>query len=316
MNRPSDSNPPTQVSAGNITAGHDVVVAGKIGVLIVQNIQRAQKSPVPRQPEPPPLPPEDPRVHLTLAALAHIRRPQTCTYLGRRYGLTPQAPAPGLLEGVELGAEPPPVDSLAQAMNWLAGQMGMKAAQHLLAERYSRLDDVAPGVGEELATLARLAAGRVLVTGSYSARIHRALGPALTVIHGDRQADGRLTPGLTRRAHLLMLHGSEQDFQNALVAEDDVATYSEHRPALTAVVSDLLASYPWIVLGAERRTDSTFHLQLRNVCRKLEMEQRPVFVVDPRCEEEVASEWPRAALRHVRLTPAQFLSLARAGDDA
>ncbi len=298
-----------------MTAGENAIVAGKIGMLIVQNIQAAQETGRPQKPEPPPLPPADPRVHHTLAALARIRQPQTCIYLGRRYGLTPHAATPDLLNDLELGAEPPPAGSLAEAMDWLAGQIGMVAARRHLAERYSRLDEGAPRVAEELETLAALPAGRVVVTGSYSARIQNALGPHLRVIHVDGQVDGKLTPGLTGRAHLLMLHGSEHDFQNALVAEDDILTYSEHRPALTAAVSHLL-TYPWIVLGAERKTDSTFHLQLRNVSRKLGMQQRPIFVVDPRSEEEVANEWPRAALRHVGLTPAQFLSLVRSDDDA
>ncbi len=306
--------PPIHFSAGNVTGGRDVIVAGTIGKLIVQNIRRDREPATLRQPEPPPLPADHPRVHLTLDALAYIRQPQTCIYLGRRYGLTPQAPAEGLLDGVVLGAKPPRVASLAEGTGWLASQMGTVAAQRHLAERYSRLDEVDPRAGEELVSLASLAAGRMLVTGSYSARIQNALGPALTVVHGDRQIDGRLVPGQSRRPHLLMLHGSEHDLQNAMVAEDDVLTYSVHRPALTATLSDLL-EYPWVVLGAGRKTDSTFHLLLRNVSGRLGMQQRPVFVVDPRPEEEVANEWPRAALRHVGLTPAQFLSLARTGDD-
>ncbi len=229
-------------------------MAGKIGKLIVQNILRAQEPAVRPQLEPPPLPADHPRVYLTQDALAYLRQPQTCIYLGRRYGLTPQAPAEGLLDDVVSGAKPPRADSLAEGMNWLAGQMGTVAALRHLAECYSRLDDVDPRVGEELARLAPLAAGRVLVT---------------------------------------------------VVAEDDVLTYSEDRPALTAALSDLL-EYPWIVLGAERKADTTFYLQMRNVSRRLGMQQRPVFVVDPRPEEEVANEWPRAALRHVGLTPTLY----------
>ena len=68
-------------------------------------------------------------------------------------------------------------------------------------------------------------------------------------------------------------------------------------------------------LGYDKEADTTFRLLANNVCRQLGMAQRPIFVVDPRPEEEVTNEWPKAALRHVGLTVDQFLSLARPGDD-
>jgi len=291
---------------GTAQAGRDLFVAEVIHVY-----QIMQEAP-PRKWE---APQDAPRTEVARAALALalLKKVETCIYLGRRYGLTPQSPvSPALLGSLALGVKPLEADSLSEAMSWLARRVGLAAARQHLADQYASLDEVGSEVATELNDLASVAAGRTFVTGSYSARIQNALGPALTVIHGDPQLGHGLPRSRSQRAHLLMLHGSEQDFQNALVSRDDVLTYGEHRPALARAVSNLLSSpEPWIVLGAEEEADSTFHLLVGNASRKLEMQQRPLFVVDPRPEDDVINEWPQVALRHVRLTPAEFLSLPR-----
>lgn len=293
------------VAIGTAQAGRDLFVAEVIHVYqIMQAVPPPQWEPhrnVPRA-----------EVARGASALGFLlKKEETCIYLGRRYGLTPQSPvSPELLGSVALGVQPPIADSLSEAMGWLAGQVGMAAARRYLAEQYGSLDKVGSEIVSELTDLASVSPGRTFVTGSYSARIQNALGPALTIVQGDGQLGRSPSHRSSNRAQLLMLHGSEQDFQNALVAKDDVLTYREHRPALAEAVSDLLLS-PWIVLGAEKEADSTFHLLTSNVSRKLGEQQRPLFVIDPRPEEVVENEWPRAALRHVRLTPGEFLSMAR-----
>ncbi len=177
----------------------------------------------------------------------------------------------------------------------------------------ARLDEVDNDVEEELKLLAPLSPGHTLATGSYSARIQRELGSALTVV----QNPGQLVYGLrptSDRALLLMLHGSEQDFQNAMVVEEHVLNYRKRRAVFTRKLSKLLHER-WIVLGADKRTDTTFHMLMSDVCDDVGPSQRPIFVVDPRPEHEVAHDWPREALRHVRMTPREFLSLARSPSD-
>jgi len=306
---------PLQVlSVGTVEADRDAFVANVIHVYYGLKEAPPQTWEAPRdssgQGKTPEVDP-GPEVKQAASALALLKQVETCIYLGCRYGLTPQSPvSPELLGSFPLGVKPPTVDSLSAAMSWLAGKVGMMAARRHLADHYASLDEVGSEVVPELNDLAAVAAGRTFVTGSYSARIQNALGPALTIVHDDKQLGHGLSHGRSQRAHLLRLHGSEQDFQNALVSKDNVLTYSEHRPALAKAVSDLLL-YPWIILGAEEKADSTFHLLVSNVSRKLEMQQRPLFVIDPRPEDEVVNEWPRPALRHIRLTPAEFLSMAR-----
>ncbi len=306
--------PPALVAVERVKAGRDVIIANSVTL----QLDRGEKSwtgfdsgtvhDAGSQEHRPPA--TAAQSEAARAASAFLRQPDTCVYLGRRYGLTPHSPVTfRQLEGPAVGSESPEDGSLGEAVSWLAGQVGRSAAQRHLAERYSYLDEVAPEVGKELTTLATLAAGRVLVTGSYSARIQNTIGPALTVVQTDRQAAPRRKTGRSQRTHLVLLHGSEQDFQSAMVLENEVATYRDHRPSLTATVSELLEN-PWVVLGAERRADTTFHLLADSVCQRLGMLQRPLFVVDPRPEQEVAREWPQVALRHVRMTPMQFLSLA------
>ena len=255
------------------------------------------------------------RPYVVRAAMAALWRPDPCVYLGSRYGHTPYSPVkPGLLNDLVLGNEPPQVDSLSQAMTWLARQIGLEKACHHLAEHYGDLDDVDDKVAHELARLAPFAAGRTLATGSYSSRIQVALGSGLTVVYSPGQLGHGLPSGKAGRALLLMLHGSEFDFQNAMVLETNVLNYRTRRPDLAAAMSTLLRE-TWVVLGADKRADTTFHMLLADVCGRLGMPQRPIFVVDPRPEHEVALDWPAEALRHVRMTAGDFLSLMRPKND-
>lgn len=314
MNEDPDSkqpSPPHGVAVEKMQAGRNALAIGWVKNLIINGGEPAAEPSQIRSANPPPLAPGQPAPAVLHPALTALHQPETCVYLGCRYGLTPHSPVSAeFLASRELGIEPPKVDSLSAAMGWLAGQIGMTAARRHLAEHYASLDEVAPEVAEELDVLASLAAGRTLVTGSYSAQIQNALGPALTVIHCDPQVDRGWTQGRSKRAHLLMLHGSEQDFQNALVAEDDVLSYSQRCPALAEAVSNLLSS-TWFILGAEQKADTTFRLLVRHASVKLGAQPPPIFVVDPRPENEVANDWPRAALRHVCMTPSDFLSRAR-----
>jgi hypothetical protein len=294
-----------RVKARRVKANRDAYVAN-----IIYVNQPGEPEPRPEPVGPPPRLEADPRPEVTRAALAFLEQADTCIYLGHRYGLTPQSPVPPGLFSTSWGARPPAAESLSAAMSWLEMRIGMEAACRHLADHFGSLDKVDPEVGAELKQLAAVAPGRTFVTGCYTARLQNALGPSITIVQRDEQIGRGLMHRSATRAHLLMLHGSEQDFQNALVARDDVLTYSEHRPALAKAVSDLL-SFSWIVLGADEKADGTFHLLVGNVCRHLGMRQRPIYVVDPRPEHEVDNEWPKAALRHVRLAPAEFLSQVR-----
>lgn len=299
------------VSVGNLNADRDIIVIGYANQVILQQSPESIGwiYPARRDAEPLGL---DPRPDLTRAAIAALRSGGTHIYLGRRYGLTPHARLSWHpLEEGAFGALAPGGGPLCGAMAWLFRQVGREAAARNLAEIYGRLDQIAPEAQAELARLAPLVAGHLLATGSYSARISRALGPDLTIAQNDQQATAGLFYGPSKRTRLLLLHGSEQDFQNALLDKNTILNFVLYRQGLADTLSRLLRD-PWIVLGAEEEEDRTFYSFCNAVSCDLGHNQRPIFVVDPRPEETVAAEWPREALRHLRMSPARFLELAGA----
>ena len=296
--------PKSRLSIGAIEARRDVIVAGVIGEIRIYNGEPTRS---PARPIGPP-PPLD--AGAAAPALAALRRQETCVYLGGRYGLTPHSLAPPkFFEGLELGVAPPPCSTLGEAISFLADTLGLAAAKRHLAEVYGLIDILEKEPQRELVALAPHLSGHFVATGTWSARIQNALGSNIEVLQDEPQ--GHFRPGGGRRTRLLMLHGSEQSFQTALVAQDDVASYGDHRGRLAAVVEELLTS-PWVALGASRATDATFLLMVRSVSRSLGSQPPPIYVIDPRTNEEVAREWPREALRHLRMTPAQFLKAAKA----
>lgn len=288
----------------------DAFVIGHVEKLVIQLPRRH----LPR--EWPPVATQSPagtdsRPDITRAAIAALQEPTTCLYLGRRYGLTPHSRLSWQpFEESALGALAPGGGTLCEAMSWLARQVGQEKAARDLSGFYSELDLIEPDAEQELSLLSRLA-GHVFATGSYSARIQTALGRNLTVVQNENQAGWGPLRATTQRATLLLLHGSEQDFQNALLGKTAVHSFPKHRPKLSERLNELLREI-WIVLGTDEKADATFHLAASNVSCDLGLQQRPIFVVDPRPEEEVAIEWPREALRHVRMTSAQFMSKALA----
>lgn len=299
------------VSVGNLNADRDIIVIGQVHQLMVQLVSDVS-SPLKQASHRIESPTSDPRPDLTSAALVALSRRETCIYVGRRYGLTPHARLSWRpLEEGAYRAPAPGYGPLCEAMSLLFQDSGRDAAARNLAEVYGRLDQVEPEAEAELEKLAPLVAGHLLATGSYSARIQRALGPDLTVAQTDQQATAGLFRSASKRARLLMLHGSEHDFANALLDKNTIRSFSRCRPEIAASLSALLRE-TWIVLGADAEEDQTFNSVCNVVSGDLGSYQRPIFVVDPRPEETVAAEWPREALRHLRMSPARFLELAEA----
>ena len=285
------------IEIGGLTAQRDAIVAGVIHELHIHHDGDWREE----EPFAPPPLLED---RVCLPAIAALKRRDTCVYLGGRYGLTPHSRAPrALFDGVELGMRPPQSATMGEAMTWLAEGIGLAAAKRHLAEVYSTIDPPAAEIVQELNALAPLLQGHFVATGTWSAQIQRVLGPHLELVSGRPQ-------GQSGRTRLLMLHGSEQSFQTALVAQDDVAEYQENGAALSAAAVDQLLQSVWVVLGARRATDATFLMMARRVSKGLGEMPRPIFVVDPRPLDEVSREWPKGALRHIRMTPGAFITKA------
>ncbi len=252
-----------------------------------------------------------------LKALARIRESQTRIYLGARYGFTPQTyVSPEQVRGFlgtdsEKGFHEPFCD-VAYRFGNSAGRAQLAQA---FADQYADLENVSQEALRELNLLQTYAAGKVLVTGSYSSRLVSCFKQVTVAV--DDSGVSNIRPGpSSRNTYTVLLHGQQSDPGGALLSKHEVDGFEQQRPGLLALVREMLREPPWIVFGFDQAADGTFLRICWEVCQELGLGQRPIYVVDPREWDLVAMEWPKDPLRHIRMRPLDFLDALVADDDA
>lgn len=249
-------------------------------------------------------------------ALAKIRLPETRIYLGARYGFTPQTYISPAQVELLMGARPTSDhhEPFSNVAHRLANIEGRPALEIRLGDIYEELEQVAETALEELALLRPVAAGKAFVTSAYSRRIADTFDN-LTIVDDEAGVPNVLLSATSKKTYLLMLHGQQTKLKNALLTSSEIA-FEKNRPGLSRLLRELLIEGPWIVLGHEEAADGNFFQVCWDVCQHLEDQQRPIFVVDSRPPELVAMEWPRKALRHIRMRPLEFLQLLSSEGDS
>jgi ubiquitin-protein ligase len=248
-------------------------------------------------------------------AFAAFRNPQSRIYLGGRYGVTPHYLLPAETARDFLGADPGSrrPQLLCQLASRLEKTSGRERLLQTFADKYGVLEVLDSEVQDELEVLSPIVVGKVLVSGTYSSFMHSMFRHVSLATCDAEVMNIRREPGSTN-TFVVMLHGQQSNPGGALLTKEEVDSFVENRPGLDQLVRSLLREHPWIVLAFDRDEDDTFARLCGKVCDQLGPRQRPIYVVDPRESEVVASEWPRDPLRHVRLQPLEFLRLLTKSD--
>ncbi len=250
-------------------------------------------------------------------ALARIGESQTRIYLGARYGFTPQTYISPEQVRSFLGSNSDknfhePFCDVAYRFGNSAGRAQLAKA---FADQYADLENVSQEALQELSLLQPHAAGKVLVTGSYSSGLVSRFSQVTIAV--DDSGVSNIRPGpSSRNTFIVLLHGQQSDPGGALLSKQEVDGFEQQRPDLLALVREMLREPPWIVLGFDQAADGTFFRICWEVCQDLGLGQRPIYVVDPREWDLVAMEWPKDPLRHIRMRPLEFLEALTAEDDS
>lgn len=229
-------------------------------------------------------------------------------FLGGRYGLTPHHRIPAALAEGVFGA-PQRETVLCEAMRIAARRWGRAEACDRLSTHAGELDQAASRAIAELADLRPLTAGRPFLTSSYMLSIPMTLHPQSAIVRDDNQVH-RVKPGQGALPFVVMLHGAFDNLDRALLTEEEVNDAGNRNPKLRMMV-ELIARESFLVLGANSELDRGF-VDLCWTSASNSTTPPAIWVVDPRDPEDVAAEWPRAALRHLRMEPADFFAALRA----
>ncbi len=242
-------------------------------------------------------------------AATALQDARTGIYLGARYGLTPHTLIAADVAQDVLGFEPMTDDR--RPLNQFAEEIERRYGREHLLDRigagFSRLDKIADETLAELNLVSRLGKGRVFITGCYASTVSQRLGDDAIVVPDDAdEGVSRLVPGRLDLASVAMLHGSQSSLGSLLLTRRDVDNFVQRRTQLAAALREFLKR-KFVVLGFDRYHDETFDTRCWEVSRGLGQSQRPVYVVDPRDWSDVSADWPRAALRHVKMAPRSFI---------